>query len=163
MIDPVAVYFGAERAGALVLIGIAVAALEVGYTVWRKSGTLQARSAAVALAIVAAIQLGVGGTVFVRAPQQQAQVAQALQQRQLERVRSEEIPRMQAVVDRLVLHRVAQAVVLIAALAALRWGRKGSRLRGTGAGLAPQAAMMLLFDHLAAGRAQAYLAWLHGL
>ena len=47
--------------------------------------------------------------------------------------------------------------------AAVLAARRGSRLRGAGAGLAPQAALMLLFDHLAEQRAETYLAWLRSL
>lgn len=163
MIGPVVAYFGGERAAGLVLIGIAAVAIEVAVTVWRKSGTVQANSAAVVLALVAAIQLIVGGVVFVRAPQQQAEVVRAVQEGDRPRILSQEIPRLKQVVERFAVYRWIEIGLLVFAVAAVLFARSGSRWRGVGAGLAPQAALMLLFDHLAEQRAQAYLTWLLGL
>jgi hypothetical protein len=158
-IEAVDLYFGAERAASMLFVCIGLVAVELAVTCWRKGSTAQARGAALSLVMVAAIQLVVGATVFVRSPLNQARVAHAVQMEPA-RARADEVPRMQAVMRNFQLYRWAElALLLLGGLLALV-ARGGSWLRGVGLGLLPQAAVMLLLDDLAEQRGAAYLAWL---
>jgi hypothetical protein len=155
-------YFGGERAAGLLFICFALVAIELAVTFWRKSGSPRAKGAAAALVMVAAIQLAVGATVFLRSPHDQARVSAAVAN-DLPHVRSHEVPRMSAVMERFSLYRwVELGVLALGALLALL-DRRNTWVRGFGVGLLPQAAAMLLLDELAAKRGEAYLAWLRTL
>jgi len=104
MMGAVTHYFGGERAEALLFLAIGLVAMEAAMTFWRKSRLPQAKGIAVALAIVAAIQLVVGGTVFIRSPVDQNRVSVAIQHNRLH-IERHEIPRMQQVMHRFELYR----------------------------------------------------------
>ena len=159
MTDPVATYFGAERAASLLFIGVACVAFEAAFTCWRKSGTRQARGAAVAMALVAALQLGVGATIFVRSPQDQARVQQAMQGDRAQ-IRGHELPRMLQVVRNFERYRWIELGLLVVALLVAALARSRSWQRGAALGLAPQVLIVLLFDALAEKRALVYVDWL---
>ncbi len=162
MIGPVSAYFGAERAESLLFICIGLVALEIAFVCWRKSGSPAAKGAALALVLVAAIQLVVGTTIFIRSPQDQARVVAALQQDKTS-LRTTEVPRMQVVMRNFVVYRwVEIGLIALGVLLALG-SRRRSWGRGAGIGLAAQASIMLLLDALAERRGNTYLAWLQSL
>ncbi|WP_088286316.1 hypothetical protein [Ideonella sp. A 288] len=162
MIDPVAHYFGAERAGALLLLAIGLVAMEASMTFWRKSRLPQAKGAAATLALVAALQLSVGTIVFVRSPADQQRVSLAIQHNRLH-IERHEIPRMQQVMHHFELYRGIEIGVLVVGLLLAVFARRGSFARGAGMGLVPQSVAMLGLDALAEQRGAAYLAWLQTL
>ena len=159
MIDQVAVYFGGERAESLLFILIALVAIEVAVTCWRKSGTPVAKGAAVMLVLVAVVQLGVGGTVFLRSPHDQQRVAAAVATDRAQ-IRTNEVPRMQRVMRDFAVYRWVEIALLILATMMALIDRRSTWVRGAGLGLLPQAAVMLVLDGLAEHRGAAYLVWL---
>ncbi len=162
MSDPVAIYFGAERAESLLFICIGLVALEVAYLCWRKSRADSARGAAGVLVLVAALQLTVGATIFMRSPGDKARVSQAVQHDK-SALRAQELPRMQRVMHNFEIYRWVE-IGLLGLGVLLAWAaRRGSTTRGAGLALAPQAAVMLVFDGLAEQRGVVYLAWLNSL
>jgi hypothetical protein len=160
MNDPVAAYFGAARAEALIFIGVALVAIEIAAQCWRRSGTAQSKGAAVSLALVAAIQLTVGTTGFMRAADQQARAAQAVGV-DLRHLRVDEAARMKQVMRDGALYRWVEMGLLLAGVLLALFTGPGA-WRGVGLGLVPQAGLLLLLDRLAEHRGQAYLAWLEG-
>lgn len=86
-------YFKAERAESLLFILMGLAAIALGVYCWQWRATPFAKGLALALTVVALIQLTVGTTVFVRSPHDIARVA------------SEEIPRMQVVLKNFALYK----------------------------------------------------------
>lgn len=162
MIDAVAHYFGAERAGALLMLAIGLVALEASMTFWRKSRLPQSKGAAATLALVAALQLGVGATVFIRSPGDQQRVSLAIQHNRLH-IERHEIPRMQQVMRHFEIYRSIEIGLLVLGLLLTVFARRGSFARGAGMGLLPQSVTMLLLDALAEQRGAAYLAWLQSL
>lgn len=162
MSDPAALYFGAERTEALLFIVIALVALEVAYTCWRRSGSHAAKGGAMALVLVAATQLVVGTTLFVRSPQDLVRVKRAVEVHK-PHIQLHELPRMQQVMSNFRIYRWIEIVLLLLGLTAALWARQGSWLRGVGTGIVPQAAVMLILDALAERRGQVYLDWLKTL
>lgn len=162
MIEPVALYFGAERAEGLLFICIGLVGLELAHTCWRKGLTGQARAAAITLLLLAGLQVVVGGTVFARSPDDLARVSHAVQA-DVASVRAEELPRMQSVMRKFrIYHWVEIAALCLAALLTAA-GQRGSRLRGVGLALLPQALVMLVLDGMAEQRGADYLQWLQSL
>ena len=68
-----------------------------------------------------------------------------------------ELPRMTTVVRNFALYRWIEIALLLAGAAAFVAAARGSALRGAGAGLSLQAALMLVLDLFAERRAQVYL------
>lgn len=162
MTEPAAFYFGAERTEGLLFIIVGLLALEVAYTCWRRSGSNSAKGGAMALVLVATIQLVAGTTVFVRSPHDLARVKRAVEVHK-PHIHLHELPRMQQVMSNFRIYRWIEIVLLLLGLAAAIWARQGSWLRGAGAGIVPQAGVMLILDGLAEQRGGTYLAWLQTL
>jgi hypothetical protein len=161
-IAPIAEYFAAERAESIVFILVGAVALGLSFMFWFKLKTPLTRGAAWPLALVAAIQLTVGTTIYVRSPLD-AQRVQHVVQKEPARVRSEEIPRMQTVMRKFEQYRYLE-MALLAVGAVLGWrARRGSLWQGVGFGLAAQAGLMLAMDFFAERRGAAYLQWLQAL
>ncbi|MFZ2649606.1 MAG: hypothetical protein WA210_05815 [Burkholderiaceae bacterium] len=120
------------------------------------------RGAALPLALIALIQLGVGGGVYVRSPKDIARV-QYIVQTEPQRVRSEEIPRMQVVMRNFVLYRWIEIGLIVAALLLCLLAPGGSAWRGAGIGALIQAGLMLALDIFAERRGKLYLDWLGSL
>lgn len=162
LIEPVALYFGAERAEGLLFICIGLVGLELAHTCWRKGLTGQARGAAITLLLLASLQVVVGATVFARSPDDMARVSQAVQA-DVASVRSQEVPRMQTVMGQFrIYHWMEIAALCLGGLFAMA-GQRGSRLRGVGLALVPEALVMLVLDGMAEQRGADYLAWLLSL
>jgi hypothetical protein len=78
--NPITNYFNAERAESLLFIALGLVALGLAWWAWRVKRTPFWRGAAWPLALVAAIQLVVGGTVWQRSPQDMARAQQSVAQ-----------------------------------------------------------------------------------
>lgn len=155
-------YFGAERLASLLFIAIAIVALGIAAYALLASKNALLRGAAWPLALVALIQLGVGGAVNLRGPQDIARV-QSMVQVEPKRLRSEEIPRMEAVVQNFVRYRWIEIGLLVAAILLHAFAPAASAWRGAGIGLFIQACLMLALDFFAERRAMLYLDWLRTL
>lgn len=157
--DTISNYFNAERAESVVFIAVGVIALAV--SVWfvvllRKPFF---NGMALTLAVVAALQLIVGVTIYQRSPQDTARVQQMVRSAP-QRIQSEEVPRMQVVMRNFKLYLGVEVVLLILGLATLMYAAPGGFLRGAAMGLALQAAFTAVLDLVATRRGDAYLNWL---
>ena len=155
-------YFGAERLESLLFIALGIVALAIAAYALLASQNALLRGAAWPLALVALIQLGVGGGVYLRSPKDIARVHHIVQA-EGKRVRSEEIPRMEVVVRNFVLYRWIEIGLLVAAILLLAFAPAASAWRGAGIGLLVQAGLMLALDFFAERRAMVYLDWLRAL
>ena len=155
-------YFGAERVESLLFIAVGVVALGISAYALLASQSAPLRGAAWPLALVALIQLGVGGGVYLRSPKDIDRV-QRIVLIEGERVRSEEIPRVELVLRNFVLYRWIEIGLLVAAILLLGFAAAASAWRGVGIGLLIQAGLMLALDFFAERRAMVYLDWLRAL
>ena len=155
-------YFVAERLESLLFIMVGIVALGIAAYALLASKNALLRGAAWPLALVALIQLGVGGGVFLRSPQDITRV-QSMVQVEGKRVRSEEIPRMEAVVNNFVRYRWIEIGLLVVAIVLHAFAPAASAWRGAGIGLLFQAGLMLALDFFAERRAIVYLEWLRAL
>ena len=159
---PITIYFSAEHAESIVFIATGLIALAFAVWAMRVKRSPIWCGAAWPLALIAAIQLVVGGIIFQRSPQDLARVQQTVAH-DTARIASEEIPRMQQVMKGFQTYRWVEVALLAAGLLLLFAAAVGSFWRGVGAGLAAQSGLMLLLDFFAEQRGQVYLDWLRTL
>jgi hypothetical protein len=155
-------YFQAERAESVVFVVAGLMALGMALWAWRVNRQPFWRGAAWPLALIAAIQITVGGTIWQRSPQDAARVQQIVTQDKA-RIAGEEIPRMQTVMRSFALYRWIEIGLLALGLALVAWSARASWRQGLGAGLAVQSGVMLVLDFFAEQRGEVYLAWLRGV
>ncbi|MBX7058135.1 MAG: hypothetical protein K1X75_08700 [Leptospirales bacterium] len=155
-------YFHTERVESLFFVAAGAMAIALALWFWFGLRKPFAQGAAIPLALIALIQLLVGVTVFVRTP---ADIARADQIVNHERARlaSEEIPRMDKVMQNFVYYRWTEAALAGVALFLLLGLREFPFWNGLGAGLLAQSILMLFLDFFAERRGAAYLEWLQGL
>jgi hypothetical protein len=153
-------YFAAEKQESLLFVAAGVAALAISAFLLRGGGPY--RGMILPLAAVALIQLGVGGSVYLRTDRQVAGLSA-----QLERVpavyRSEETARMEKVLSGFRLYKTVEIALLAAGIGlALLFPRRDLPY-SAGIGLVSQASLMLVLDLFAERRAREYLDALAGL
>lgn len=153
-------YFQAERATGLLFTLIGLLAIAVAVWGWRQ-GTFW-RGAAWPLALIALVQIGVGASGWLRSPTEQARVLHIVAQAP-QRIATEEIPRMQAVLKSYGMSRPIEVALVVAGLLLAVLAARGGTWQGVGAGMAVQVALILLLDGLAERRGHSYLAWLQTL
>jgi len=153
-------YFHAERWGGLMFVAVALTAIAVAAWTWRHSAFW--RGAAGPLVLAALVQLGVGGSVWWRSPQDLARVQHIVANERV-RLGIEEIPRMQVVMNEFARNRWIEFALAAAGILLVILAPQSSVWQGAGAGLAVQAAMIFLLDGSAERRAAGYLSWLQSL
>ena len=152
--NTVTAYFNAERAESLLFI--AVGAIALAFSAWcmvvhRKPFFL---GMATTLALVAVLQLVVGGTIFQRSPEDTARVQQMLQSAP-DQVQAEEVPRMRVVMNNFKIYLGVELALLILILIVMVLAAQGSFLRGAAVGLALQALFTAVLDLTATRRGDA--------
>jgi hypothetical protein len=157
--NTISTYFNAERAESLLFIAVGSIALAVSawsLIVLRKPFF---NGMAFTLTVVAALQLIVGVTVYLRSPQDTARVTQMVQSAP-ERIQSEEVPRMRVVMRNFKMYLGVEVALLVLSLAVLLFAAPGGFLQGAVVGLALQAAFTGVLDLVATRRGDVYLDWL---
>jgi hypothetical protein len=148
-------YFAGEKSEAMLILLAGVACLVAVVALWFWAREPFAKGLAAALLIVAALGLGVGGTVYFRSD---AQVERLVEQQQLDTARfsAEEGPRMRQVVRSFGQYRLAYAVAVLLALALVfLLGRPAAY--GFAVGLLLLAALGFTIDFYAERRAVDYV------
>ena len=147
-------YFAAEKTEALIFIFIGNAALITSALLLEFMPTLRGMIAP--LAIIAVIQLVVGGTVAMRTEEQVAALRGQLASAPAE-FKVAESARMQRVMDNFGLYKQIEVALLAAGIILFRTRRRGDPWQSAGIGLALQSAVMLVLDLFAEARGSAYL------
>jgi hypothetical protein len=153
-------YFAAEKAEALLFIFVGNAALIVSFSLWKLRSPLRGMIAP--LVAVAAIQLVVGGTVFLRTDAQVETLKAQLATSPAE-FKAAETARMETVMRNFGLYKQIEIGLLAIGAVLVRTRRTGDRWHGVGLGLLIQSALMLVLDLFAEARAETYIAALRAL
>jgi len=159
--EPVRHYFKAEKAESLLFViagGIAIALAIYFFAVQKNSFY---KGMALPLLLVGAIQLVVGGTVWLRSDKDITRVETILTA-ETQRLHTEEIPRMNTVMKNFVIYRYVEIALIVVGLL-LMFATGSALLHGAGIGLFIQAALMLAFDFFAEQRGHTYLNYLLSL
>jgi len=148
-------YFAGEKSEAALILLAGLVALAASLWLWFAIREPFTRGLAVALLLVAALGLGVGGTVYFRSDSQARHLVE-LQRAEPTRFDAEEGPRIRQVVRSFGLYRIAYAVVVILALVfVFVLGRP--LFHGLAVGLLLLAALGFTIDFYAEARAHDYL------
>lgn len=166
MLEPMQLYFGAEKSESLLFVVIGLAALFSGMAL------LAARTrvgpflhgVAYPLVAVAMIQVAVGGSVYLRTDAQLAALTTQFEQAPA-RVAGQERARMDRVNRNFEIYKRIEIALLLggAACVALGLSRTRRMLGGIGCGLIVQGGFMLVLDFFAGARAAVYTAALLAL
>lgn len=148
-------YFAGEKSEAGLILLAGLAALAAALWLWFAIREPFARGLASTLLLVAALGLGVGGTVYFRSDSQAQQLLE-LRRTNPARFDAEEGPRIRQVERSFSLYRIAYAVVVILALVFVF--TVGTALfHGLAVGLLILAALGFTIDYYAENRAVEYV------
>jgi uncharacterized membrane protein len=108
--------------------------------------------------VIGLIQLGVGTTIYIRSPKDIIRVEHIVKM-ETQKIQTEEIPRMEAVITNFIFYKWIEIVILISGILLFFYCKKSSYVfwKGIGLGLIIQATLMLSLDIIAEKRAKTYL------
>jgi hypothetical protein len=146
-------YFTAEKLESLLFFGIGIVALGLSLYFWLGLKTPFYKGMAIPLALIALIQISVGGGVYFRSPKDIERVTNQLQQQPMA-IKTEELPRMETVMKKFEIYRYTEIGLALAGLILFFVGT--GFWKGLGLGLAIQALLMLGADYFAEQRGENY-------
>jgi hypothetical protein len=155
-------YFTAEKQESLLFAILGVIALCFALYFLLKLKQPFYQGMAYPLIAVALIQLVVGISVYTRSMKDIARVNLMLDQ-QDNKIQTEEIPRMNAVMKNFALYRWIEITLIVIGILCYLYFPSGSTLKGVGLGLILQAGIMLSMDYFAERRGQHYRSYLQNL
>jgi hypothetical protein len=155
-------YFNGEKAEAFLFVAIGFVAILLGVYFWFGKQTDFYKGAAIALALIAAIQITVGGTIVVRSPKDIIRVQQIVKSEPA-RIASEELPRMELVMKSFIVYHYIELALIAAGIILFFISSPASFWKGLGIALFIQAALMLAFDYVAEARGKKYIAELQSI
>jgi hypothetical protein len=148
-------YFTGEKSEAMWILLAGVACLLAAVWLWFAARQPFARGLATSLLLVAALGLGVGGSVYWRTDRQLADLAE-LQRVDQPRFAAEEGPRIRQVVRSFGIYRAGYAAAVLVALACV-FALGSAYGHGLAVGLLVLAALGLTIDYYAEARAVEYV------
>jgi hypothetical protein len=148
-------YFTGEKSEAFWILAAGIACLLAAAWLWLAVRQPFARGLATSLLVVAALGLGVGGSVYFRTDRQLAGLAE-LQRVDAPRFAAEEGPRIRQVIRSFGMYRVAYAAAVLVALVCV-FALGSAYAHGLAVGLLVLAALGLTIDHYAEARAIEYV------
>jgi small-conductance mechanosensitive channel len=148
-------YFTAEKQESLLFIAVGLIAVAVGLWLWMNGHRL--RSMAFPLIAIAAIQIVVGSSVYLRTDAQVATLSAQLETA-ADAARAAEDVRMAKVMKNFGLYKIIEIVLLTIGVLLVLFLRQSDLAVGIGAGLILQSSFMLALDMFAELRAEEYIA-----
>lgn len=152
----IADYFNAEKFESLFFIGVAIIAIALGIYFWIILKEPFYKGIAIPIILVALIQLTVGITVYFRSPKDIIKVVN-IQKNEPSKIQTEEIPRMNIVMENFVIYRYVEIVLMLLGLILFFYFDSQLIWKGIGIGLFIQASLMLSLDYFAEKRGSEYL------
>lgn len=154
MLPHILMYFRAEKTAGFYLLLIAVVAIAVSAWLWWSKSRI--RGMALPLALIAIIELGVGGTVYLRTDRQIDSLTEQYYSNPVA-YKSTEIARMGMVMTSFQIYKMVEMALLILGIALVVVFRARPFIFSIGVGLIVQMGILLAFDWLAAQRAALYM------
>lgn len=154
MLPPILKYFRAEKDAGFYII--TVGAVMILFSAWLWWSGSRYRAMAIPLIVFAVLEVAVGATVYLRTDKQ---IDTLTEQYYTDRDQygREETARMEKVTSGFRIYKVAEIAVLIVGFVMLAVYRRRPALAAVGVGLVLQSGILLVFDVIAAQRAQVYL------
>jgi hypothetical protein len=153
-------YFMAEKYGAMILLIVGLATLGAAIAVVTARSSY--RGMALPLVLFALIELGIGGVVWARTDGQVASILGEFSRAPAEMARSE-ISRMGPVMRNFEIVKIVEIAVFALGVALAYARRRNDFAFAAGVGCVLQASLLLVFDLIAARRAEVYVEALSGL
>lgn len=152
-------YFNAEKGESLLFAAVGLVAIILASYFLIKIKQPFYNGMAIPLILIALIQLTVGASVYLRSPKDILKVENMLSNDK-EKIRTEEIPRMETVMKNFLIYRYVELVLMIAGLILMFIFKENEFVKGIGIALFIQAGLMLALDFFAKKRGHEYLSFL---
>jgi len=156
---PIVKYFNGEKAESYIFIIIGVVALAMALYFFVGLKTSFWKGVAIPFFIVACLEFIVGYTIVTRSPKDIQRVEHFVQA-EPQLVISQEIPRMEKVMQNFVLFRYVEIIFIIIGIGLMYSSTNDTFWRGIGLGLFIQASIVLSLDFFAERRGHVYMAYL---
>ena len=157
--EQISKYFNAEKHESLLFVLVGLLAISVATYFLIKVKQPFYNGMAYPLIAIALIQIVVGSSVYFRSPKDILRVEQIVQTEQ-QKIRTEEIPRMEVVMKNFVIYRWVEIALFLMGIFLFFNFKPMSISKGIGLGLSIQAGFMLLLDYFAESRGKVYLEYL---
>jgi predicted membrane channel-forming protein YqfA (hemolysin III family) len=155
-------YFNAEKAESLLFIGFGIVAILLSiYLIFFLKDNFW-KGLAIPLIVFSLVQLVIGTTIYIRSPKDSLLVENLIKL-EPEKIQTEEIPRMEIVVQNFVYYRYFEIALILVGIV-LMYSLSGYGFwKGVGLGLFIQCAVLLSLDFFAEKRGATYLTHLKEL
>lgn len=160
--NPVLKYFNGEKNESYIFILIGIIALASALYFFFALKSSFWKGVAVPFIIVALLEFVVGYTIVTRSPKDSARV-EAYIQKEPQRIKTLEIPRMEKVMSNFVIFRYVEIALIILGIALMYSSKHDTFWKGIGLGLFMQAGIVLSLDFFAERRGHTYLVYLKEL
>lgn len=154
MINQMSSYFTAEKQESLIFMAVGLVAIGISVWLWMNGHRL--KSMAYPLAIIAMMQMVVGGSVYLRTDTQLSTLSAQLAANPAA-LKAEETTRMQTVMNNFSIYKAVEMVLLIVGVGMIAFLQRHDVAAGIGVGLVLQAAFTLTLDIFAEARGADYL------
>ena len=161
---PVNDYFSGEKTQCLIGIVLGLISIAVAIYSLIQLQTELYKGIAYPFLIISVLLIIICAGVVWRTPRDIARVNQFVQQ-EPEKIHTEEIPRMKAVMKNFKIIKIVEACLFVIALGIILYASSKNKdlLKGIGLGLAIQSAIMYGFDYFAHARGKIYWEFLQSL
>lgn len=160
--EQVSKYFSAEKGESILFItvGLLSLILSIYFLIKLKQPLFSGLS--YSFITIAFVELAIGISIYFRSPKDMIRVNQFIQT-EIIKIRSEEIPRMETVLNNFVIYRWIEIGFVLVGIAMFLYFQPTTLWRGVGLGLSIQASLLLLLDFIAESRGKIYLEHLQNL
>ncbi|MES2286137.1 MAG: hypothetical protein V4547_10645 [Bacteroidota bacterium] len=160
--EQISKYFNAEKGESLLFATVGLVAIILATYFLIKIKQPFYNGMAIPLILIALIQLTVGASVYFRSPKDILKVENMVTNDK-EKIKTDEIPRMETVMKNFLIYRYVELVLMIAGLILMFAFKENEFVKGIGIGLFIQASLMLTLDFFAEKRGHEYLSFLINL
>ena len=160
--EQVSKYFSAEKGESILFItvGLLSLILSIYFLIKLKQPLFSGLS--YSFITIAFVELAIGISIYFRSPKDMIRVNQFIQT-EIVKIQSEEIPRMETVLNNFVIYRWIEIGFVLVGIAMFLYFQPTTLWRGVGLGLSIQASLLLLLDFIAESRGKIYLEHLQNL
>ncbi len=162
IMEQVSKYFSAEKGESILFItvGLLSLILSIYFLIKLKQPLFSGLS--YSFITIAFVELAIGISIYFRSPKDMIRVNQFIQT-EIVKIQSEEIPRMETVLNNFVIYRWIEIGFVLIGIAMFLYFQTTTLWRGVGLGLSIQASLLLLLDFIAESRGKIYLEHLQNL
>lgn len=156
IMEQVSKYFSAEKGESILFITVGLLSLILSIYFLIKLKQPLYSGLSYSFITIAFVELAIGISIYFRSPKDMIRVNQFIRT-EIVKIQSEEIPRMETVLNNFVIYRWIEIGFVLMGIAMFLYFQPTTLWRGVGLGLSIQASMLLLLDFIAESRGKIYL------